>query len=824
MLTFYKEAGFKLFPCNLDKSSKVKWRATENHLSIIDAEDIMNRSGYIGAWLPENYVVIDIDVKGGKHLSDGMEPFIKLCKELNLSENMIDETLVVKTGSGGFHLYFKLPEGLDYRELSQKSLTSGLDIRTHLGYVIAAGTNGYNTFTDKEPLELPIPLFEKMKRKSLEKAKSFTPEKELPILMLNKVLSKLDIKSFNTNDAWQEMITACIATAGNSAEVLDALEAWSRGDSAYENDSSVRKRIETFEPDGAITAGTFIHILKNEDISKYMIDKVRMTIGAQFDFSEKFVENYSEAPFKIDYSLIHEHKDLIAAFYYTKHETAGLKLFTNIVKGNMVYISNERRFYYFDGSKWIETEGILEVLHIILMRAGQRFYTDISKSKDADSEEYINAYMSYIGSLTIQQKLEHALKQYLSIKELPWDSPELEGTLTLKDCVMDFSDKKTIIFRKGLREEYRRKFMDLTEEDFKDIGDPTNFKQFLKEVFQDNETRKTATYALSTMISGTGKFRKFQIWNGSGNNGKSALMQIMMSIIGDRAQTYTPSVLLTANKSGGENVTPELATLRGALVAFSSETDEAKKVSEGAIKNLTGNETVKANPKYQNNITFKTTFQLVLSTNFLPSFSAYDNAFVNRLLILPFQTCFYDTEEMRYAAERRGAKYFKEAGDIEVIKNNIIDERAAILYYLAKRYQDLGHIIPESGECLSAKDHYVKDNNGVVDMILEMLEFDETGTKRYFTPTKDIVDYYNGDQHTNSSSKTIVGRIKEVYPLVENHSKRVGGKLTRGLKDIRLVYGAYPEGYIGNYTDEEREKYAKEEAEELLKDNKKEGF
>ena len=804
MTQFYVKEHFKLFPCNLDKSSKVKWRSTENHISANEAEDIMSRSGYIGAWLPKNYIVIDIDVIGGKHKVDGMQPFIKLCEELNISTNLMNETLVVKTGSGGLHLYFKLPPDTDYRELSQKSFTEGLDIRTHMGYVIASGTSGYSVFVDKEPMILPLPLLEKMKRKSLEKATAYTPTKELPVTMLSKVLSKIDIEHFNTNDSWQEMITACIATSGNSEQVLDILEEWSKSDPSYAHDSSIRKRIETFEPDGAITAGTFIHILKSEEISKYMIDRVRMTIGAQFDFSEQFIDSYDESPFKVDYSLIHEHKELMKAFYYTKHQTAGLTLFTKLVSGNLLYVENEKRFYYFNGSRWIEATGVYNVLFIVLMRAGQRFYTDVSKKDDADEEECWNSYMAYIGGLAVQQKLEGALKQHPDIynKDAQWDAPELEATLTLNDSVMDFSDKQTIIFRTGRREEYRRKFIDLKEKDFADKSTPDKFKEFLKDVFQDVETRKTATYALSTMLSGTGKFRKFQIWNGSGNNGKSALMQMMMKIIGDRAETYTPSALLSADKKG-DSLTPELATLRGALVAFSSETDEAKRISEGAIKNLTGNETVKANPKYQGNITFQTTFQLVLSTNFLPTFSAHDNAFVNRLLILPFQTCFYDSEKMKLAAEVRGAKYFKEASDIEVIKTGIFKERAQILYYLAKRYQELGHTIPESPACEKAKSHYIKDNNGVVDMIEEMLIFDDT--MDYFTPTKDIVDYYNAEQNSRYSSRFIVSRIKEVYPLVDNHSKRIRGKLTRGLKHIRLIFGAYPEGYDGNYTEEERQ-------------------
>ena len=803
MYTFYESEGFKLFRCNVDKSPQVpSWRDPDMHLTAEEAEVFADSGGYIGAWLPKNYVVIDVDMNHRGN-SDGIKSFNELLLSVGIHEDFFQSTFVVKTGSGGFHLYFTIPELVEHSTLSQKAIADSVDVRTHSGYVIAAGTNGYTPQNVLSPIELPAELIVLITKKASQTAQEFRPDRQLPTDVLDRVLQKIDVKEFSTNDDWQEFITASISACGNAEEVVDILESWSIGDEHYADDPTVRKRIQTFEPSGGITAGTFIYILRKQNISKYLIDKIRMYIGAEFSFSQDFVEQYTP-PFYVEYSKIHEFISLVEAFYYTKNQTAGVSLFTRLTKNNLLYVEDERRFYYFSGSRWIESQGILNVIFTILLHAGLRFYTDKSKKEDADATEYFNSYVSYIGAIATLQRLEQALKQHPEVarKAVPWDAPELESTLTLEDSVMDFTKKGEIIFRKGRRDEYRRLYIDLKEKDFENTELPVNFREFLKAVFPDEHTRKTATYALSTMISGTGKFRKFQVWNGSGSNGKSALMDIMTKVIGkDRAVPYGAEILLSSRPN--TSLTPELVVLRGALVAFASETEESKRVSQGMIKHLTGDEEMTANPKYQGMITFKTTFQLVLSTNYLPSFSAHDNAFVDRLLILPFYTCFYDSEEKQEAGKRGGSRYFYPAKDINEIKSEVMQERAKILYYLARRYQELGINIPESEECQTAKKHYIQDNNSIQDLIHEVVEFDETGEFDWFTPTQDIVSYYNEDQNTKYSSKWILMRLKEVLPLVENHSKRINGKLTRGLKNIRLRHGVYPEGYAGNFTQEE---------------------
>jgi len=797
-LKFYEKAGFKLFPCNLDKSPAVaSWRSSAEHLSIEKAQTLMDTGQFVGAWVPESYIIVDIDRnhygKTGEEKADGMDSFRKLLNKLDILDS---DTFTVKTGSGGMHLYFTTPLGTDYKTLSQKAIAPSVDVRTHLGYVIAAGTNGYSVLNDTPPIPIPAALLEVIQTRNKDKAQQYTPTRTLSTKKLKQVLNKLDASIFNTNDTWQEFITSCIAAAGNSDTVLDILTAWSVSDPNYANDPSIRKRIETFEPEGGITAGTFIHLIKTKGITKYLINQVRLEIGRQFTYSESFSDTY-EPPFDVDYSVLTENKDMVEAFYYTHHQTAGVMLFASLTKNNLLYTANEKRFYYYNRHRWVETEGILDVIFSVLLQAGVRFYTDHSDKKDEDADEILNSYISFIGGLAIMQRFESALRQHPSLTrgDVPWDSPELQGTLTLRDSTMDFSDKSKIVFRQGKREEYRRRYIDLSADDFKDQSLPENFRGYLKDVFPDDETRKTATYALSTMLSGTGKFRKFQIWNGAGSNGKSTLMELMKYVVGERAVSYRSDILLS--KQAANSLTPELAVFRGALVAFASETEEHKRISQGAVKTLTGDETISANPKYQGIIEFRTTFQVVLATNYLPTFSAHDAAFINRVLILPFHTCFYHGDEDKERAKAKGAKYFIPSKDPLKFTGEIKKERAQILYYLAKRYQELEGTIPESQESLNAKRHYIDDNNDIVKFILEMCEFSEE--EDYFTPTKDLVNFYNEENNTRFSSKFVIMRVREVFPLIDTASRMVDGKLTRGLKHLRLKHGAYPEGYQGNF-------------------------
>ncbi len=96
-------------------------------------------------------VVIDLDRRPGK---DG----IASLKVLAEPHGGVPHTRLVRTGSGGLHLYFRHPGG--WVPNSAGKLGPGIDVRGDGGYVVSAGSGHisggiYKTLSDTPPMDLP---------------------------------------------------------------------------------------------------------------------------------------------------------------------------------------------------------------------------------------------------------------------------------------------------------------------------------------------------------------------------------------------------------------------------------------------------------------------------------------------------------------------------------------------------------------------------------------------------------------------------------------------------------------------------------------------
>lgn len=787
MIDFYEKHGFKLFPCKIDKSPNITqtgvgWRDSEAHLTPEKAQELMERGHLIGAWIPENMLVIDIDRnhidKLGNPKPDGLESFKMLCKEHNLND-LSKNTFVVKTGSGGYHLYYTVPE-----VLPQKQLATSVDTRTHNGYVIACGSTGYEVFSNKPPAQLPQAFELLLKNKRAEKAPEFKAKRPLTAELLKRLLRHIDVKHFNNNEEWLEFTMSIIATCGNAPDVIDVVTDWSMGDEAYAKDSSLRIRIESFSPDGAITPATFLYILKKEGISPYFIQQVRKQIGAEYEQNkEAFISHY-DLPFSLNEEQLDDRAELVKGFFFLRDQAATSRLLEYLVKDKFVYDRGAHEFYYFNGSRWVIYSDILTLIFNILVVTADKAFLKYAKD-EPDGIEILNECFHIVGNVAWRQKIEQTLRisEVISAKSYPWDSPETAETLTFSNGVIDFTDG-LIKVRRGHPNEYRRSFIDLTTEEIMTSKEPETFMQVLNDIFKDPDTMKTALQGISLSVSGTGKYRKFQIWNGAGKNGKSFLMEIMQKVIGDRAITYNTSLLL--QKKGGEDanaVTPGMARFQGALLACGSETEDLRKISQGIIKNITGNETMTANPKYKDEITFQTTFQVILATNYLPSFSAYDEAFIDRLLIIPFNTSFYSDEKQKQAFIDRRRKHLIPAQDGRELMDKVLAERAGILRKLISVYMDIGRSLNISKECEDLLAVYVEDNNDLGQFLDTYCVFEPEG----FAPTKTLVDFFNDENNSRYSSQWMGKRLKQLHPELIASRRRYDGTVQRGFDGITLV-------------------------------------
>ena len=409
----------------------------------------------IGAWIPDDIVVLDLDRHEGK--PDGVESFRGIKEKYNINVNFVYDTFCIKTMSGGFHAVFELPKNTVYR---QGVKAPGIDLKTHSGYIIAAGSPGYEILCDSDPMELPENLClwlescEQQKGRELQtigkeadggaagifSGSGFDKPQLLPASQLKRILNKISVENFRSNDRWLQFITSCIATAGEAADVLDILDDWSKKDREYSDDRSITKRIDSFHQQGGITVGTFIKFLQEENISDYIIRQVTKFDNINRVLIEQEAKEY-ELPFSDpDYqalSIMPEAEE----FFNFRGNTAAAALLAHGLKGKIIFVEGEeKRFYYFDGSKWDRLTDIHGVIHTILYRIMKFKYA--AKRSDGQSSANDSFFSVIIAIADTSWKMntirEFSGREGIFNDIVQWDSPAIKETVTTKDGVIDF--------------------------------------------------------------------------------------------------------------------------------------------------------------------------------------------------------------------------------------------------------------------------------------------------------------------------------------------------------------------------------------------------
>ena len=120
---------------------------------------------------------------------------------------------------------------------------------------------------------------------------------------------------------------------------------------------------------------------------------------------------------------------------------------------------------------------------------------------------------------------------------------------------------------------------------------------------------------------------------GHGGNGKGVLLNTAAGILGSYATT-TAMDTFTASQS--DRHPTDLAMLRGARLAMTTETEEGRAWAEARIKALTGGDPISARFMRQDFFTFTPAFKLTISGNHKPTLRNVDDAARRRFNIVPF--------------------------------------------------------------------------------------------------------------------------------------------------------------------------------------------
>lgn len=125
--------------------------------------------------------------------------------------------------------------------------------------------------------------------------------------------------------------------------------------------------------------------------------------------------------------------------------------------------------------------------------------------------------------------------------------------------------------------------------------------------------------------------------HGAGANGKSTLIETVMSVLGIGRDGYAIAAAAEMLMVRRNNEHPaELAQLAGARMVVCSELEDGQRFAEARIKQLTGSDSINARHMFGNPFTFRPSHTIFLVANHKPVAAVGGPAFWRRLILLPF--------------------------------------------------------------------------------------------------------------------------------------------------------------------------------------------
>lgn len=207
--------------------------------------------------------------------------------------------------------------------------------------------------------------------------------------------------------------------------------------------------------------------------------------------------------------------------------------------------------------------------------------------------------------------------------------------------VIDFKEK---IFRPGRPEDNislstHIKYIPYENLTKKQLEYVDEIKEFMRQLFPVPELNKYMWEHMASVLIGRNMNQTFNIYNGSGSNGKSKLVELMTLILGDY-KGEVPITLVTQKRGQIGGLSPEIAKLKGVRYAVMQEPSKGDTLNEGIMKELTGEDPISGRALYKDTVTFIPQFSLCVCTNTLFEIKSSEDGTWRRIRLCDFLSKF----------------------------------------------------------------------------------------------------------------------------------------------------------------------------------------
>ena len=266
------------------------------------------------------------------------------------------------------------------------------------------------------------------------------------------------------------------------------------------------------------------------------------------------------------------------------------------------------------------------------------------------------------------------------------------------------------------------------------------------------------------------KLNKLLILDGSGSNGKSTLIRVIQQLIGYENTSSVSLDSITKEKFAGYSLVNK-------LINFCSEEPKEAFSNTGAIKKITGGDTIMVEEKFKGSFQYFNIAKLIISYNRMPFFPDDSTGMKRRIILIPCEMDF----------DKEPKKRIKDP-EAHIFAN----ERSQVLYRCVRAYYQVikRGCFTDVAEGALRVEEMIRDSNPVLSFIEECVE--ATGVDEHVYSVGELYEkfvLYQGGQ-SKVKKNTFCRRFSSALksePKITFGFKKIFNSTRRSYSGLRIV-------------------------------------
>lgn len=373
----------------------------------------------------------------------------------------------------------------------------------------------------------------------------------------------------------------------------------------------------------------------------------------QFHFKDGGIpdEEASKVMFKL--MQIRPHHDILT---YSWDDLGMVYLMEDAWGDTMRYSPQNQLWYLWGNNQWIKQDitgntvhgRVTTLLNLLILYCKEQKWLiehneELKDDQKSDQLSYLETYEKFVKKYRNHSAIENIIKELKT--ECTMNLAEMDTNPYILNTTFAPVDLRTGEYVSDISDYNITKCANTYPlDDF--TPECSRWFSFIDEIMShDQEKAKFLQRALGYSLLGVNKEECMFIAYGSkSRNGKGTLFRTIEKVLGeDYIRASAPDLILEKRNGATTDFNspqPALATLVGSRIVSMSESDRGQRLHSGAMKAMTGRDTLSVRGLYESTFRFSPEFTLWLNTNYLPAVTD-DTVFLsNRVWVITFDEHF----------------------------------------------------------------------------------------------------------------------------------------------------------------------------------------